>query len=650
MGAFYGSTQVRTDDRDAVVVAVEQVASTQSVKCLVSPVLGGWVGIYPENQGQDHQFGAALAEKLDGFVLHMLVHDSGVMAYWLWRDRQLVDSYWSRPGYFGEEDRQHQEEMAGRPEEFRPLVGEKVSRLAEILRRDRRDLALEDERLESFAKLLKISNALSAYEYLKEGDASGRKGWRKFIEIPADAPDAEAEERREYRNQAAQNRKLAAAERRALEKDGLLLLRDERKDDVMSRGCAVHTGYVVAWRNFRFQDGSIEVYREPWKVATAFGLEPPAKLNTVASDASGRRMAVAGDGILRVWDASGDDWNLAADLSGPDFEGDVALSSDGQLLARRTRELIVVTRIDTQETLCGVAVDRRGSSNVAFHPSGDWVVVGGETLGLIYVPQDPHWRDLFVGGQAASFNIFGALLKEQVRNLDIAALKREQRAHIDAMMASHEQKLEQSKKGRMSGEKLEFIHQAGERMKEMRPMLEKQTEDWISGLEALKEGREPPAPPKANEPVRFAGFSRDGQWLWCGTSFGLRVYRWESVPRSSGSAMPQPTWQFVLPNPLPFEGGSSVTAIVEEADAEAIVFGGADGRLYQLDLQSGGTRELAKLPGMAAIQGLAMSSDGATLGVSASWLTQIPAGPKDVHLTWDVWSYPRLRRLLVHRE
>jgi hypothetical protein len=61
MGAFYGSTQVKTDDRDAVLGAVEQVASAQQVKVLIGPVLGGWVGVYPENQGQDQQFGAALA-------------------------------------------------------------------------------------------------------------------------------------------------------------------------------------------------------------------------------------------------------------------------------------------------------------------------------------------------------------------------------------------------------------------------------------------------------------------------------------------------------------------------------------------------------------------------------------------------------------
>ena len=148
----------------------------------------------------------------------------------------------------------------------------------------------------------------------------------------------------------------------------------------------------------------------------------------------------------------------------------------------------------------------------------------------------------------------------------------------------------------------------------------------------------------------FAGFSRDGHWLWCGTNVGLRVYRWDSVPRESGVAMPEPTWAYVFPRPPAFEFSASVTAIAEEADAEAIVFGGGDGRLYRLDLKSGAARELAKLPGLAGVHGLAMSSDGTTLGVASTWTPQMPATPKDLHHTWDVWSYPRLRRMLIHSE
>src|ERR1700733_1464392 len=53
MGAHYGSVQVRRNERDSVLAASEKVAREYGVKCLVSPVINGWVGIYPENNGQD---------------------------------------------------------------------------------------------------------------------------------------------------------------------------------------------------------------------------------------------------------------------------------------------------------------------------------------------------------------------------------------------------------------------------------------------------------------------------------------------------------------------------------------------------------------------------------------------------------------------
>jgi hypothetical protein len=633
MGAFYGSIQVRSNQHDAVVAAVESVARERGIKCLVSPVLNEWVGVYPENHGQDDQFGAAVAEQFGGLVVQMLVHDSDVMAYWLWRDRQLIDSYWSRPGYFGEKDRPKQQEMAGRPQEFRLLIGDKVDRLSEILRRDADDLPpLEEDRLERFAKLLGISNALNAYEYMKEGDAAGRKGWRKFTEVPAVAAIKETNKRREDRNH-------AKNERRLLEKDGLLLLRDERKEAI-PRGCAAAAGFIVAWPDYRAGTASTDFYRDPWQNSTPSGLENPPHINAVVSDASRKRVAMAVGDRIRVWDNNNEDWKVVAEIPEPDLAIGLAISSDGTTVAHSSRQEIVVTQIAQQQTL--VRVTAHSTQNMAFHPSGDWIAVSGSTLGLISV-QQPHWRDLFVGGRAASASLFGAMVRSQMRNIDVNTLERQQRAAIDAAMAKLQQMFKRSKKAGMSAQQSQEMR----RLQEMRPQVEKQAEEWISRIVAIKEGREPPAPPEAKEHVRCAGFSRDGQWLWCGTNAGLRVFRWESVPREPGSVMSQPTWQYVFPGPPASEFSRDVYAIAEEADDDAIVFAGGSGRLYRLNIESGEVRELAKLPGLAGVHGLAMSRDGATLGIASSWTPQMPAGPKDQRHTWDVWSYPRLRRMFV---
>ena len=53
MGAFYGSVQVRSKDRDPVKAAAEEVARQRQICMLIGPVLNGWIGVYPEGSGQD---------------------------------------------------------------------------------------------------------------------------------------------------------------------------------------------------------------------------------------------------------------------------------------------------------------------------------------------------------------------------------------------------------------------------------------------------------------------------------------------------------------------------------------------------------------------------------------------------------------------
>ena len=105
MGAFYGSVQVRSEDRNRVKAAADEVARQRQIRMLIGPVLNGWVGVYPEGSGQDGTVGRDLAQRISGDVVHFLVHDEDIFAYWLYRDGQLIDSFHSRPGYFGEKDR-----------------------------------------------------------------------------------------------------------------------------------------------------------------------------------------------------------------------------------------------------------------------------------------------------------------------------------------------------------------------------------------------------------------------------------------------------------------------------------------------------------------------------------------------------------------
>jgi hypothetical protein len=90
MGAFYGSVQIRSDDRDKIKAAAEVVAEAMKNDVCIGPWRNGWVGIYPDKSGQDHQVGAEIAKLVEGFVMHIVLHDDDIFAYWLHHDGKLV--------------------------------------------------------------------------------------------------------------------------------------------------------------------------------------------------------------------------------------------------------------------------------------------------------------------------------------------------------------------------------------------------------------------------------------------------------------------------------------------------------------------------------------------------------------------------------
>src|SRR5258705_4223 len=104
MGGHYGSVQVWSEDRQRVLAVAEEIARAKQIKMLVGPALKGWIGIYPENNGQDETVGREFAQRLDGYLIHLLVHDDDIFLYWFFHDGREIDSYYSRPGYFGDDN------------------------------------------------------------------------------------------------------------------------------------------------------------------------------------------------------------------------------------------------------------------------------------------------------------------------------------------------------------------------------------------------------------------------------------------------------------------------------------------------------------------------------------------------------------------
>jgi hypothetical protein len=614
MGAFYGSVQVRSEDRDRVKAAAEEVALQRHIRMLIGPVLDGWIGVYPEGSGQFHDVSRELAQRINDNVMHFLVHDDDIFAYWLYREGQTIDSFHSRPGYFGNESRAEEEGMVGDADAFQPLMGDRVEQIRPLLVRDGRPW--ESDRLNSFAKVLGISNALTSYEYLKEGDHHGIKSWRKFEEIPVDEI-ANAKERKR------QAKELLKSDVKRLKADGLLIDRKVSRDG-MPYACGLAQDVFVAWTNLRTETVSFSLCRAPRKSPERIPLNVSDITRATVSDAQGRRVAMAVRGRVQVWDFAATKWRHVCDIAAPGGVSGLAISSDGKLVAHSSRMQTFVTDVGSGRRLLEIP-DHKFEQGT-FHPSGEWMAVGRPDCALITIHKEPHWRPLVQKPKAGAewplakaarlLKIDVGTLIERCRRFDenLTSLARQFSGFEDPSVV--EARLEKHRE-------------------EQAAKVAQMEADWA----AIQRGE--PLSPAPVHGTWSIGFSHGGRWLWRGTASGLFVYEWSAVGLEKAPELPDPTWSFELPSvdEQPFR---SVYAVAEEPDAHAVVFGGMTGRLYHLDLESGRVRQLIKLPGDCHIQTLAFSNDGTTLAIAAK-AYPLSRDYIEEGTIWEVWNYPHLR-------
>src|SRR5665213_2273072 len=612
MGGFYGSVQVRTRDRAAVIAAATDAARAAGIRCLVGPEINGWIGVYPEQGGQDQGSGADMAARMGGEILHLLVHDDDVMAYWLWREGGLVDSYWSQPGYFDESQRAQQEQMAGNPAAFGELLRGRSREMAQVLERREQAVTFEMDRLGRFAGLLGISNAVTSYEYLKAGEVEGVERIDEFIDVPADEFSAEARARLE-RNAAVERHKQQL-------KQSYVLLTDVVEERLLPRACATADGFLVAWEGHGRTESRIELYRPPWGEAEPGEIETGGQVNCVASDADGSHIAMALGNRVVAWTTRG--WKPLMELIESDWALLTALSADGKLLAYSSRQAVYVSEIGSGRPV--TALGGREGSALAIHPSNEWIVSAGSAVWAARVDGALPWRELYVGGRAPLPGGLSAAAQKQMSGVDLEAMEKKWRDQIDGAIAQ--------------------MHKPGktappEMLANMRQQLEKQIGHMRAHFARLKEGNLP-APRRGNETAMTAGFSRDGRWMWCGTDKGLHVYEWSSVAGATGEQMPPAVWSYAAGAGEPSARATMVYAAIEEPGGNALVFGGLAGQLWRLDLATGQARELAALPDGGAIISLCISRDASAIGIcSRPALGDTHAVAQDERAVWQIWSY-----------
>ena len=605
MGGFYGSVQVKTSDQAKVVAAAEKVAQHASIRCLVGPVLGEWVGVYPENSGQDQKVGELLAENLGGVVLHAMVHDDSVLAYWLWHDGQQADAFWSKPGYFGEENRQEEERMRGDAARLAELCGGDPQKLGHLLQEE--ESVFEMDRLDRLGKLLRIKNLVTSYEYLKEdGGSEGVTGFKKFREVPAAAVD-EAKAASKRANAA------LAAQKKALKSAGLLIGEVTFKFGPYAMVCGMPNGFLVAETQVGPQamvpGAKILRYQPPWKPETLPWDVRDAVMMT-ASDASGRIVALAQQKGAAVIDA-----NQGAVLRHfvepvPVFS--LSLSADGRRLAYVTSEGTKVVDWESNTELSrlpeGLAV--------TIDSTGQWLL--GRTregeVGIYQVGSEQPRKMFFPGGRMESPG--AALLSRKMAQFDIDAMERKQKQLLEQTLAKFDKLT--------SGRGKQAIHLDKEQLAAFRKNMEAQWAQQKAKLLQMKAGTyEPPVVP--GEQVRDIGLSADTKWFWTTGPAGLKVYDFQHV--LSSDPPHRPHWVF--------SPGGFVGYVTELRAGDLIISGSAQsqGKLWHATFAAGNPRELVTLPQGRNVYHLAVSTDGRFLAMQS----QLQSGKMAMILEfWDL--------------
>jgi len=177
MGGFYGSIHIRTDGYDLIKNILQDMAKKEGHKFYLGPAIGGWVGVFPDNCGQDDRVSLAIAKRVEYDVLHLVVHDDDIFCYWYYRNGKLVDKYNSIPDYFGEEITEEEiKRLQGQPEVFEHVVDHpcKIDEIREILEpgpriRDRDFPDRVPEEVKEFAALVEETQ-----KFLKDPEAMQR--------------------------------------------------------------------------------------------------------------------------------------------------------------------------------------------------------------------------------------------------------------------------------------------------------------------------------------------------------------------------------------------------------------------------------------------------------------------------------------------
>jgi hypothetical protein len=622
MGGFYGSVQIRGEDRDAVRAALEQLARKKR-RFLLGPAIGGWIGVYPDGSGQDLGVARALARRLPGELIAMLVHDDDIFAYEYYRDGRRVDQYNSIPDYFGEEvSEKERQRLRGRPERFAHLAGD-PAKFAAVRKRlaaqahEREVFAFE--LLQAFADALGIRNAVTSYEYLQENEETDDiEGWDEFLHVP----DLSREKARKRRADAA----IEDEKARLIEQGRLLAERGGLTGWASPSPWLCPSpdgrGFLVAWSSHadtREKPRPVERHGPPWSAgpaATPWAIGP--HVYGLELSPAGRYLAVAhaaGDWRATLWDLAEN--RLVADVPQvravhcvgflTDESAMISVSSHGE------DGRVILTPIDGSAAR---TIALPYAKFAAAHPSGSSLVMVDEFSRLFVadIVSGRILRTRYVGGRYtpdAAMQQMMQLVRARMSAVDFDAIEQQIRQRQSAMLQALE------KAGSLP---------AGASAESFRESLERQIDEQIRKMpeQFAGSGSLPmlDAMDRGSETVFRVRFDPSGEWLGVATMAGVRLYPWSEVRDADGDLRPalavdvaETTVAFGQASARP---GGYVYDLDYDPDHARVLFAGLDGRVRFIDLASGRSGILLEPPARPPIHRLALSRDRSTLALIAA--------------------------------
>ena len=592
MGGHYGSIHIRTENANDVRAALEVFAREEEAKFLLAPVIDGWVSAFPHENGQDFGVAAALAERIKAPFLHCLVHDDDVFAYQFYEGGVLTDQYNSCPEYFGGEAAPKGGDVAA----LRSIIpeAEKQGRLKALLESDR--FTFEMDRMDQFATILGLPNAVSAYEYLQDGERDDIKGWKEFVHIPDLGAERAAKRAEKAR---------IKSEMKRLAKTGTLIL------ELVGGKTSHRLFYQTPFWTLNRATGEVLLMwsGNPMAPATSAPLlrvDPvtggvsETKWNassrgcSFAASPNGRWLAVGcafGDWKTQLWDL--ESAQLASEISQSRAVEAVCFSPDGQMLFSLSEQIVTLAYGPDLKTVETIKLAEYGRA-MAVHPQGEYLVVNSQgKLAIVHIPSRWQVKTVWIDGQPGPERSLAELMGPKAYASFIGTLS----AQVPASeLKEHEIRLQGH-------------------------FLPKQE-------------------------VFSLTFSADGKWLICGTRAGVCVFDWNNVLASADMTPIMPLLYTEGENSFDYDGKSFpaprlIYSVIYDAPRNRVLFSGLEGKVRFLDLAKGIAGDLLVPPLLRPFWRLELTSDRQALVGTA---THPVTGKKDAS-KFQIWSYPALCKL-----